>query len=479
MKARSTCFLLGLGLVGLSMTLPASAQQTPPEQQKQTQQQQSILLASASPEAAPATPATPAVPETATLSTSAPAQDAPAQGTPAPASAPAAAPAAAPTWSIGPIDFEGTIDGYYNLNFNHPLVDGTNDSEQNFLYNFNTPANQFSLNMAKLGMSHMPDPVGFEFDFMYGNTNAIIPHASGFDEYVENAYVSFKPAVAKGIELDFGKFVTSAGAEVIESYSNWNYSRSLLFSWAIPYFHFGLRSTIPVGKKWVVGAQLVNGWNNTIDNNSAKTLGVTAMGTYSKFMINANYYGGPENPGSNSGWKALYDTTLTLTPTAKFNAYINYDYGDDQLYNTFPYTDGTHVHWDGIAGALHFMPTSKWSFTPRLEWFNDPQGFAMLGASLGATASGEFDVNPVPQQVKEFTGTVEYKWLEGLMFRGEYRYDWSTADFFLKGGEPACTGLEHEVALTVGNCPADFGQGNSKNQSTLTFAIIGYFGPKR
>jgi len=406
-------------------------------------------------------------PATATLSTPSPAQDsaAPAQ-TPAAAAAPAAAP---PTWSIGPVDFSGTIDGYYNLNFGHPMPGGNNGSETNYLYNFNTPANQFSLNMAKLGMAHMPDPVGFEFDFMYGNTNAIIPHTTGFDEFVENAYISFKPAVAKGIELDFGKFVTSAGAEVIESYSNWNYSRSLLFSWAIPYYHFGLRSTIPVGKKWVVGAQVVNGWNNTVDNNSAKTLGLTAAGTYSKFAIAANYYGGPENPGTNAGWKDLYDATLTLTPSAKMAAYINYDYGDDKLYNVAPFNNGAKVHWDGIAGALHFMPTSKWSFTPRFEWFDDANGFAMLGSSLGANLAA------VRQQVKEFTGTVEYKWLEGLMFRGEYRYDWSTASTFLKGSEPVCgTGR-----ITPQSCPGDFGLGNSKNQSTLTFAFIGYFGPKR
>jgi len=34
-----------------------------------------------------------------------------------------------------------------------------------------------------------------------------------------------------------------AGAEVIESNANWNYSRSLLFSWAIPYYHMGFRAT--------------------------------------------------------------------------------------------------------------------------------------------------------------------------------------------------------------------------------------------
>ena len=31
------------------------------------------------------------------------------------------------------------------------------------------------------------------------------------------------------------------------------------------------------------------------------------------------------------------------------------------------------------------MPNSKWSLTGRYEWFDDANGFAMLGASLGAT----------------------------------------------------------------------------------------------
>jgi len=39
---------------------------------------------------------------------------------PAPDATPPAAPAA-PTWSIGGIDFSGTVDGYYNWNNNHPI----------------------------------------------------------------------------------------------------------------------------------------------------------------------------------------------------------------------------------------------------------------------------------------------------------------------------------------------------------------------
>ena len=72
---------------------------------------------------------------------------------------------------------------------------------------------------------------------------------------IEQAYISFKPAQAKGLQLDFGKFVTAAGAEVIETKDNWNYSRSLLFSWAIPYYHFGLRAVMPLGKHFNAGVQ--------------------------------------------------------------------------------------------------------------------------------------------------------------------------------------------------------------------------------
>jgi hypothetical protein len=77
----------------------------------------------------------------------------------------------------------------------------------------------------------------------------------------------------------------------------------------------------------------VNGWNNTVDNNSGKTLGGTLAATYAKAGWAFNYYGGPENTGTNSGWKHLFDTTLTLTPSSKVGAYINYDYGRNNVYN--------------------------------------------------------------------------------------------------------------------------------------------------
>jgi hypothetical protein len=359
------------------------------------------------------------------------------QDTQAPAQTPAPAPAP-PTWSVGPIDFSGLVDGYYSLNFNHPA------SGFNGLYNFDVKANQFSLNMAKLSMSHTADPVGFQVDFGFGRAFDII-HAyeptgtPAIMRNVEQAFVSWKPSKDKGFQLDFGKFVTSAGAEVIESHTNWNYSRSLLFAWAVPYYHFGLRMTETAGH-FTGGVQVVNGWNNVEDNNTGKTLGFVGNITSKKIAWNNNYYTGPENPGTNKGFRNLYDTTVLITPVDMFNAYINFDYGANKVYDATGKT-GTTAAWYGVAGAAKVQFNSKHALTPRIEWFKDRDGY-----STGTV-----------QELKEFTLTYEYKWVEGLLGRIEYRRDWSDVPFFERGAGP----------------------GLWKNQDTLALGVIAFFGPKR
>src|ERR1700687_3150303 len=369
----------------------------------------------------------------------------------------AEAPSASPTWSVGPIDFSGLVDGYYSYNTNHPA------SQMNKLYNFNDSTNHFNLNIAKISLSHTADPVGFLVEIGFGRAFEIFNHqpttvdrSSDTFRYLKQAYVSLKPAKAKGLEIDFGKFVTSAGAEVIETNDNWNYSRSLLFAWAIPYYHFGLRTSIPIGKYFTGGFQVVNGWNNVGDNNSGKTIGLTGTFTTRKFTWSNNYYGGPENPGTNKGWRHMYDTTLLLTPSGKVNAYINFDYGQNR---NFPIVVGAPAvgKWYGVAGALHLQFTDKWAFTPRFEWLADPQGFA--------TGTG------VSQSLKEGTITGEYKMLEGLLARLEYRHDWSNQPFFQRGA----------TLSTNPNFSANYlgFPGTYKSQDTLTLGVLVFFGPKR
>ena len=185
----------------------------------------------------------------------------------------------------------------------------------------------------------------------------------------------------------------------------------------------------------------------------------------------------------------MFDTVLTVTPSSKFSAYVNYDYGQNRNFGeSFTYVvpsptktmtafpDNSLSRWQGIAAALHFQPTSKWAFTPRFEVFDDPNGFAMNGVD-NPSSLGSNGINSVPirQTVKEITVTGEYKILEGLLWRAEYRYDWSNEPFFIRGigSDSVCTGT------TVAKCAGGFGLQNSKDQNTLTIAFIGFFGPKR
>ncbi len=359
--------------------------------------------------------------------------------TQAPPSPPAAPPADAgpKPWRIGPMDATGFVDGYYSYNANSPSESA--NGKTNDLYNFNDDANQPGLSAAKLTLNHDPGKLGARVDVLYGRTNRLI-NPAGQLEYVEQAYLSTKPPAAKGLELDLGKWVTSAGAEVIEAKDNWNYSRSLLFAWAIPYWHFGLRSSMPVTKTETVGLQLVNGWNNITHSTGGVTGGFTSALTETKYTWNVNVYTGPENLPGQNGYRNLFDTTLLLTPNSKFNAYVNVDFGDNKNSISHGVGNSNSNYWDGIAVAAHEQVTGATAFAGRIEFFDDQQGY-MTGAA---------------QTVKEFTGTYEYKWKVGLLSRLEYRRDWSDVNYFHDGSN-----------------------GLTNAQSTMTAGLIVILAPKR
>src|SRR5205823_5799467 len=139
------------------------------------------------------------------------------------------------------------------------------------------------------------------------------PGGTTLYQNIQQAYVSYlAPAGSGGLQLDFGKFVTPAGFEVIETKDNWNYSRSLLFALAIPYYHMGMRAAYSPNDKVTVTGFLLNGWNNVVDNNTGKTGGVSLMlkPTGSVSVIE-NYLVGPEANGSNDDIRQISDTVVT------------------------------------------------------------------------------------------------------------------------------------------------------------------------
>lgn len=354
-----------------------------------------------------------------------PAQPAPPPADPAPASTP---------WSAGGIDFSGYIDAYYNFNANHPA------SGNNNLRFYDARANTLTLNMAKFTMERSADPIGFKLDLGFGRGADLF---NSFEPVLDNrrliqnilqAYISVKPPKAGGLQFDFGKFATSAGAEVTETHLNWNYSRGFLYANG-PFYHVGARVSKPITSYWTAGFQLVNGWNNTEDNNSGKTVGFTSALTGKKASLFNSYYVGPEKTGSNEGYRQFIDSVLTLAPSDKANFYINYDYGVDKA------GFGAQKNcFYGLGLAGHFVANSWFSVSPRWEIYNDGGGL----------------ITGKVQRLQSYTMTAEFKMAKGFLTRAEYRRDWSNQPYFDRGNEP----------------------GSHKNQNTLLVGFVVYFGPK-
>lgn len=352
----------------------------------------------------------------------------------APSSAPAAAAPAVPSNPLsrllGSTSLSGFIDGYYGYNFNHP------HSRVSSFRAFDGPADQFSLNMIELILDKPAEAtnsrLGYHLAFGFGQAmdvvNSTDPGGLGFAQYLKEAYISYLAPVGKGLQVDFGKFVTPHGAEVIETKDNWNYSRGLLFTYAIPYYHFGLRTKYTFSDKYSLAGYVVNGWNNIVDNNSGKTVGLTfGWNPTKKIGLVQNYMAGPEQNGTNQSWRQLSDTVLTLSPTSRLSFLLNYDYGRGDRMSGLR----GRVSWQGWAGYARYAFNATNAVAMRYEWFSDPAGFTTGTA----------------QQLKEVTGTFEHRVAGHLITRLEFRRDYSNQPAFIKGDQPVGSQNTAEAGL--------------------------------
>lgn len=314
----------------------------------------------------------------------------------------------------------GLLDANYSWNLNRPA------SRVNGLRLFDHRGNAADISYGEIAFETPVEPVGFRVDVGFGRTTYFVHGAETAGSslrYVQQAYMAVRPFQGRHVQLDFGKFVTSAGAEVIEASQNWNYSRSLLFCWAVPFYHFGLRTSMELSPTYSAGVQLVQGWNNVRDQNSAKTVGLTGSWKKGRVGWQHTYYVGREKPGRKdaaaAGLRHLLDTTLLVTPSARTAFYLNADFGSEGQ------GGGRSERWYGVAGAGRLQLSPRWAGAARLEWFRDRDGFA----------------TGTRQTLKEATLTAECRVLNArgqtMTWRTEFRTDWSDQAVFERAaGKP-------------------------------------------
>ena len=298
-----------------------------------------------------------------------------------------------------------------------------------YVYNANRPAtgtssyrvfdfidNSFNLDVAELVVQiapTKPNDAGFRVDLAVGNsipqvTKSQDQTVAQFD--LQQLFVSYIAPVGSGLRFDFGKYITHLGYEVIEGYDGYNdnYSRSILFGYAIPFTHTGVKASYALSSKVGAMVEVVNGWDLVRDNNHSKSVGAQLTLTpASPLTVLLNWIGGPELLSDNHTNRNVFDLVAILKPTTRLTLGVNGDYGKEN--GTSLVNPGSDATWKGVAGYATLALTDKFSVGLRGETFHDEDG-VRLGTGTKATLS-------------EGTFTPAYKFTHHVLLRGEVRYD--------------------------------------------------------
>jgi len=322
------------------------------------------------------------------------------------------------------VSWSGFVDVYYSKNFNSP------SNQWNQLRNFDFYENQFALNLAKLTIQEQAQPVGFRVDLGIGTGNDIVqgllnpltgtttPSASTLN-LVEQAYLTAVIPIGSGLTVDVGKFATMMGYEVIESNGNWNYSRSLMFAWAIPYYHMGMRLTYPIAGNFTVALHVVNDWNTVVAVNKSKSVGLELSYSLTPTTaITLNGMTGFEQPtGSPYGKRDVAEFIVTQQAGDNLSFAIDGTYGRDR------YLDSLKM-WKGIAIYAKYNLDSKSDVALRGEIYYDPTDYTTQVTFLKAT-------------FKEITATYEYRPWDPIIVRIEARDDLANGNAFVSASTVA------------------------------------------
>ena len=314
------------------------------------------------------------------------------------------------------IDINGFLSAAYSYNFNRP------DSMQNRYHVFDFTDNSMKVDVVELSLKK--DAVklyeaGFRIDLTAGSSIPRIARSSGLDIGdldFHQMYFSFVAPVGRGLKLDFGKFITSMGYEVIEGYDGYNdnYSRSFLFGYAIPFTHTGIKASCSFNENLSAMLMVVNGWDNAVDSNRSKSLcGQMGISPLKGLSLSANYMYGPEKTHNDSDDRSLLDIVGTYAASDLVTIGANGDYGTEQR----SAVGGATASWIGAAGYLRLNVSHDFSLCMRAEQFEDKDGLRTGTAQI----------------LRELTLTPEYRPQSHFVLRADARFDKSDRDVFESG----------------------------------------------
>jgi len=248
---------------------------------------------------------------------------------------------------------------------------------------------------------------------------------------VVQAYLDFALPVGTGLRVRVGKFVTLLGDEYINPTLNPMYSRSILFSFAIPLTQTGVICEYKLSDDFLLDAGITRGWNQTFKDNNGDpdflgelTWTPQQSDFLKKWKFIFNLSEGPQATHDNSDWWTVFDTVITYTASDKLSLTVNADYGDA------PHAPGIagSAQYFGVAAYAAYALNKYVTANIRGEDYVDDKGLTVNSVT-----------NPGHQDLYEATVNVAIKPFpddnvgQNLMIRPEVRYDYSEKDFFKSG----------------------------------------------
>ena len=346
---------------------------------------------------------------------------------------PAAAPVMAST-EENSLQFSGYLDASYNyLSQSNAFTSGTASRV------FDLERNGFAIRQLAATLAYQPKE----------GLGGLVNVTAGKDADVINAYglglgkrnkfdltQGFAQYAAGPFTIIGGKYVTLAGAEVINSPSVTHFSRSILFGYAIPFTHTGVRGTYAVNDTLSLMLGVNNGWDNYKDTNGSKTaeLGLTYVPSKALSFAVQGYtgkerVGGLVNTGP-EGVRNLIDFVGTYNASDALTYVLNFDYGSQE--NATLANGGIgKAKWTGIAAYAKYQINGQWSLGGRGEYFDDKDGYR----------------TGVVQKWKEVTLTLAYQPTKALELRAEARADYSNVAAFLNSSGTSAKNSQKSLGL--------------------------------
>lgn len=353
---------------------------------------------------------------------------------PAPGSSPTAPQQTTQPAPFSIVQLGVTFEGYYEYNWNRPF------DRINLLRAYDTRANSFSIQQAAVVLDIAPDLAanrrfGARLDFQFGQATETVQGSSANEprpnvyRHIWQAYGTYVFDIGRGLAMDFGKFGSNLGFETNYAKDNSQFSRAFLFNF-LPFYHSGLRLSLPVHDKVTLMYMLTNGIQQTEDFNDFKSNHFTAIVKPTGAIAwTINYFFGQEQPDGGlpdgpNGFFRVFDTYVTYSPTPKvsFGADVNY------VTNQIDQGDPT-LSLQGVGAYARYQLTTPIGLSVRYERLDDE---GLFGG--------------IEQLLQELTFTAEYKPADGFALRGEFRRDWSDRSFFTSA-EPGDVRRQQNTAL--------------------------------